>query len=180
MESCAGALALSTFFRTYVHGNDASRPFAAITSQSPSTAAVAVAGGGSDGPVFEQNKDPVARRELLAALPPGVLHRMAHVLRGTEPLAPLALPTVPHIPATAALSAGSSSAMTSALVDVVSQAPQPQALLRRALAATVRASSGRQALAGLLTAGLGTAVRYVGRKVTKAWRSRAGVHAPVL
>ena len=153
-----------------------------LTTQSPSAAAVASTGG-SEGPVFVQNNDPIARRELLAALPPGVLHRMAHVLRGTGPLAPLSLPTVPHTPATSALSAGSSSAMTSALVDVVAQAPQPQALLRRALAATVRASSGRQALAGLLTAGLGTAVRYVGRKVTKAWRSRTvapGTHSPLL
>lgn len=154
-------------------------------AQSPSTLVA------SDGPSFVQNNDPSARRELLAALPSGMLHRMAHVLRGKGPLAPLALSSTPshmELPgymgtadaplamraagAATSSSGASSSAVTGALVDVLAQAPQPQALLRRALAATVRSSSGRQALAGLLTSGLGTAARYVGRKMSKALLSR--------
>jgi len=155
-------------------------------AQSPSTAPAA------DGPSFVQNSDLVARRELIAALPPGVLHRMAHVLRGTGSRAPLALSSPsPHVelpgfsaPADASragasggAAASSNSAVTGALVDVLAQAPQPQALLRRALAATVRASSGRQAIAGLVTAGLGTAARYVGNKMSKALLSRTTARA---
>ena len=70
---------------------------------------------------------------------------------------------------------------TAALAASVAAAPQAQAqaLLRGALAATVAASSRRQALAGLLTAGLGNAARYVSSKVRKAWRSRAGAPAAV-
>lgn len=42
--------------------------------------------------------------------------------------------------------------------------------LSQALSAIVRRSSLRQAAAGLLSAGLGRSLQYVGSKVAKAWR----------
>jgi Phosphatidate cytidylyltransferase, mitochondrial len=142
-------------------------------AQSPSSVVTA---GGSELRSFEQNSDPVARRELLAALPPSLLQRMVHAIRGTSgPTHPALLTSSAdsHIGAAdSALVTVPSPAVTRALVDVVAEVPQPHAVLRHALASTVRSSSGRQALAGLLTAGLGTAARYVGRKMSKAWMSR--------
>jgi translocator assembly and maintenance protein 41 len=45
-------------------------------------------------------------------------------------------------------------------------------LVTKAVSSIVRTSSFRQMLSGLLAAGGVNAVQYVGRKISKAWRSR--------
>ena len=115
---------------------------------------------GSSG-TWAQDGGVAARHELLTSLPPALLARIAAALRQPAPAG-----------------GGAGAAALAASVAAAPQA-QAQALLRGALAATVAASSRRQALAGLLTAGLGNAARYVASKVSKAWRSRAGAPAAV-
>ncbi len=116
--------------------------------------------GGAGSALWTQDGAPAARCDLVASLPPALLARLAAV--ASRPL---------PAPADAAAAAAVASAVTAARA--------PDVLLRAALAATVRASSRRQAVAGLFTAGLGNAARYVGRKVAKAWWSRAGAAARV-
>lgn len=89
--------------------------------------------------------------ELVASLPPGLLRQLACVV---------------------GLNAGGPS---EAVVRAVAVSPSPDELLRSALRATVRSSSRRQAVAGLISSGLGNAARYVGAKVSKAFRSRLPV-----
>lgn len=94
---------------------------------------------------WAQKADAAAREALLRQLPRSLLRRLA-----------------PEAGEDAAAAAAS-----------VAASPQPAARVRAALAATVRASSARAAVAGLLTAGLGGATRYAAQKFAKAWRLRA-------
>jgi hypothetical protein len=99
---------------------------------------------------WTQNADAGARVELLSVLPPGLQRQLA-AAAGLSAVAPPAAAIARAIAATAA----------------------PEQVVRAALRATVRASSRRQAMAGLLSTGLGSAARYVTAKVLKAWRSKA-------
>jgi len=110
----------------------------------------------SSGAAWTQNSDEASRAELVTRLPPGLLRRLG---------------------AAAGLRAAAA-APAEAVARAVAAAGAHEAQLRAALSATVRASSRRQALAGLLSAGLGSAARYVGAKMRKAVLSRYAQFRP--
>lgn len=95
---------------------------------------------------WAQDCSPAARATLFASLPAAVLSRLA---------------------ATAGMSVQADSA---AVGGALAQLPHQQQLLRHALASIVRASSARQAVAGLLSAGVVKSVRYAMQKLRKAWK----------
>ncbi|KXZ42290.1 hypothetical protein GPECTOR_167g171 [Gonium pectorale] len=106
------------------------------------------------GALWRQPKDPAAQEGALRLLPTGLLHEMAARLGYHVPPEHLAAgePTQAEVVA-AAVRTG-----------------HAQRLAANSLAAIVRRSSMYQAAAGLLAAGGGKAVQYVGAKVAKALR----------
>jgi len=104
---------------------------------------------------WTQLQDAEARSELVLDLPSTLLSKLTLAV-GHDPLA---MP-LQH------------SAAARRVAAAVAASPSMGGLLRGALGRIVGASSRRQAMAGLLGSGLGTAARYVGAKVRKAWRSR--------
>jgi len=104
---------------------------------------------------WAQDDSPSSQRHLLASLPRGLLSKLATRLGfAADAAISAAVPLPRQAVAQAALDSG-----------------QHRRLLRRAIGATVRASSRRQALAGLFSAGPWRSVQYVWEKVSKAWRS---------
>eukprot|EP00898_Chlorokybus_atmophyticus_P008046 jgi/Chlat1/8242/Chrsp77S07671 len=91
---------------------------------------------------FRQGTCPASRSALLSLLPGQVLGRVAGA--GNVP----------------------------AREDDVARWPRHAEALARVLSTTVARSSRRQAVSSFLTAGVGKSVRYVGRKMVKAWRGR--------
>lgn len=119
-------------------------------------AAAASEGGGlhahAAGAGWAQDCSPAAQAALVAGLPAAVLRKLAAATGGAPPAA--ALPP----------------AARAALGSAVSLLPDRQRVIRGAVASLVRASSHRQAVAGLLSAGVLNSARYAAQKVLKAWR----------
>lgn len=104
------------------------------------------AGGGS----WAQDCSPAAQASLISSLPPAVLRKLA-----------AGVSVAPHAPA---------QPPGLAIAQAVAQLPQRQLLLRKALASIVASSSRRQALAGVLSAGVWKSMQYTALKVAKAWK----------
>jgi len=102
---------------------------------------------------WTQDTSPLARAELLAALPATVLASLAARIGRPVPLGSLLDPSV-----------RAKSAVQ------LAEYSKCQELLRKCLSATVRRSSWRQAAVGLLSAGLIKASNYAWRKLQKASR----------
>jgi len=96
-----------------------------------------------------QDCSPAARATLIASLPAALLSKLA---------------------TTAGIPLASLQADSAAVGGALAQLPHHQQLLRQALASVVRASSGRQAVAGLLSAGVVKSARYAIQKFRKAWK----------
>jgi hypothetical protein len=107
------------------------------------------AGGQLGGGSWAQDCSPSAQAALIVGLPAAVLRKLA-----------------------LASGAGSQPGQSAfGMAEAVAHLPRRQLLLRAALASIVASSSRRQALAGVLTAGVWKSVQYTALKVAKAWRS---------
>lgn len=104
-----------------------------------------------DGDYFTLDTSPAAKAPLLASLPACLLSRVAASVGRTVPT---------HILAT-------SPTMRAALASDLAGYSRCDRVLRSCLAATVRRSSARQVVVGVLSAGGVKAVRYAWRKVRK-------------
>ncbi|GLI63963.1 hypothetical protein VaNZ11_007130 [Volvox africanus] len=126
-----------------------------VMGQVAPTSAMRSGGGANSGcRLWRQSKDAEAQGAALQLLAPGLLHEMAARLGYHVPLEHLA-------PGTSTQKEVVAAAMRSGAV---------QRLTADSLAAIVRRSSIYQAAAGLLAAGGGKAVQYVGSKMAKAVR----------
>lgn len=115
------------------------------------------------GDAWACDHSPAAAEQLAAGLPTHLLERLA---------VPLGLPLALH-PPDASLDPAAAPAPELAAVGraLAAQAPRRRAkLLRHAIRAIVGASSKRQAVSGVLTAGLLKSARYGLAKLRKAWR----------
>jgi translocator assembly and maintenance protein 41 len=118
----------------------------------PTAAGASSSSSGSDGS-WVRDDSPAATAELAAGLPAHVLQRLA---------APLGLPQPGQHEGEKLKAVGRALA--------AAERHRQQQLLRHAIHAIVGASSKRQALSGLLTAGVVKSVRYGFAKLRKAWR----------
>ncbi|GIL45879.1 hypothetical protein Vafri_3005 [Volvox africanus] len=112
--------------------------------------------------LWRQSKDAEAQGAALQLLAPGLLHEMAARLGYHVPLEHLA----------------PSTSTQKEVVEAAMRSGTPQRLTADSLAAIVRRSSIYQAAAGLLAAGGGKAVQYVGSKMAKAVRPLLAMAIP--
>ncbi|GIL94530.1 hypothetical protein Vretimale_762, partial [Volvox reticuliferus] len=134
-----------------------------VVGQVAATTAVRGGAGANDGcRLWRQSKDAEAQDAALRLLAPGLLHEMAARLGYHVPLEHLAPGT----------------ATQKEVVEAAMRSGSPQRLTADSLAAIVRRSSIYQAAAGLLAAGGGKAVQYVGAKVAKAVRPLLAMAIP--
>lgn len=123
------------------------------------------AGAGGDAWVCDDS--PAAAARLATALPAHVLERLARLL-GLPLPSPAALQQQQEGTAGGQQAQEQLQAVGRALAAAEPQ--RRQRLLRHAIHAIVGASSRRQAVSGLLTAGLAKSARYGWAKLRKAWR----------
>eukprot|EP00899_Mesostigma_viride_P005991 jgi/Mesvir1/15393/Mv06580-RA.1 len=104
-----------------------------------------------------QDVSPAAREQQLMALPSSLQRAIMGAMQS-------------HLPGH--LSGGKAGTGTDAAMAALAGVSDRESLVKEGLAALVRASSRRQAVAGLFSAGLRKSIMYAGRKMMKAFMSR--------